>query len=306
MEVERRKKSVSAERPVKQPKAAKTPGKLGQNLGISMLAVAFVLVTMIVNYSGNNYYTENIVMAIVMGISIVLAAVSFTTIGIVVGAASIVLFAGFKIYSISILGNEFANISFLWLVVPVIAVAGMILYVSGNSGLVLENAILKKQISELVMKDPVTGLYNLRSLFMDIQGQISYSERNDTSISLMIARLRYPEEMKKVLKKSEYETVVKKLSQLLVDTVRLEDKVYSIDDNGGFGIILTCDRKGTQIVEKRLRTKLEDPKWFEGVSDKHQVRCELKIGYLQYDKIKYNRDASAFKEDVEAEVEYDV
>ena len=64
MEIERRKKSVSSERPVKQPKAAKTPGKLGQNLGISMLAAAFVLVTMIVNYSGNNFYTENIVMAI--------------------------------------------------------------------------------------------------------------------------------------------------------------------------------------------------------------------------------------------------
>ena len=100
------------------------------------------------------------------------------------------------------------------------------------------NALLKKQIAELVMIDPVTGLYNMRSMFMDIQTQISYSERNNSPISLMIIRLRYPAEMRKVLKPSQYEKVVKQLSLLLVDTVRLEDRVYSLDENGGFGIIL--------------------------------------------------------------------
>ena len=104
---------------------------------------------------------------------------------------------------------------------------------------------------------------------------------------------------------SQYEKVVKQLSLLLVDTVRLEDRVYSLDENGGFGIILTCDREGTKIVEGRIRKKLDDPKWFEGVSDK-QIRTEVKIGYLQYDKAKYNRNANDFKEDVEEEVNYDM
>ena len=121
----------------------------------------------------------------------------------------------------------------------------------------------------------------------------------------MILRLRYPAEMRKVLKASQYEKVIKQLSLLVVDTVRLEDRVYSIDENGGFGIILTCDREGTKIVEKRLREKLDDPKWFEGISDK-KIRTEVKIGYLQYEKAKYNRNANLFKDDVEEEVEYDL
>ena len=142
-------------------------------------------------------------------------------------------------------------------------------------------------------------------MFMDIQTQISYAERNESPISLMILRLRYPAEMKKVLKSSQYQQVVKQLSNLIVDTVRLEDRVYSIDDNGGFGIILTCDKEGTKIVEKRLRGKLDDPKWFEGVSDK-PIRTEVRIGYLQYEKSKYNRNANEFKDDVEEEVNYDM
>ncbi len=99
--------------------------------------------------------------------------------------------------------------------------------------------------------------------------------------------------------------MIKQLSLLLVDTVRLEDRVYSIDENGGFAVILTCDKEGTKIVEGRLRSKLDDPKWFDGVSDK-KIRTEIKLGYLQYDKTKYNRNANLFKDDVEEEVNYDI
>lgn len=295
-------------RNVKSDNSKQTIAKQGQGLqyvGISLTIAAFIIAIIIVNFSGAQHFTENIIMSVAMGISIVFITLSYTTVAIVIGAASIVGFIGIKVFGIMMASGTIEPLSFLWILAPVMAIVGMYLYVSGNSSFALENALLKKQIAELVMTDPVTGLYNLRSMFMDIQTQISYSERNKTAISLMIIRLRYPDEMKKVLKPSEYQTVVKQLSLLLVDTVRLEDKVYSIDDNGGFGIILTCDRKGTKLVEKRLRTKLEDPKWFENVSDKHQVRTEVKVGYLQYDA-KYNRDANAFKEDVEAEVEYDV
>lgn len=284
----------------------KKSGPLGQNIGISLVVIAFVLATVVVNFSGQDCFTENILMILAMGIGVILTTLSYATIAIVLGAVSIVAYAGVKMYGILVAGNEMSTVSLLWIVLPIMAIGGIYLYVNSNSGLALANALLKKQIAELVMTDPLTGLYNLRSMFMDIQTQISYSERNNTAISLMIIRLRYPNELKRVLKQDEYERAIKQLSLLLVDTVRLEDKVYSIDKDGGFGIILTCDKEGTKIVEKRLRNKLEDPVWFEGVSAKNQVRIEVKVGYLQYDKIKYNRNAEIFKQDVEAEVEYDM
>ena len=274
-------------------------------VGLGLMLLAFILAVVVTNTTGSEYFTENIIMTIAMAAAVIITVSGYLTMAVIVSAFATVVFAGLKIYSIITLGRDFPPISFLWILLPAACVVGIALYVKRYTPLTLENALLKKQIAELVMIDPVTGLYNMRSMFMDIQTQISYSERNNSPISLMIIRLRYPAEMRKVLKPSQYEKVVKQLSLLLVDTVRLEDRVYSLDENGGFGIILTCDREGTRIVEGRLRNKLDDPKWFEGVSDK-QIRTEVKIGSLQYDKSKYNRNANEFKDDVEEEVNYDL
>ena len=280
-------------------------GKLVSYIGLGLMLLAFVLAVAVTNSAGADYFAENIAMTIAMAAAVAIAAAGYLTIAIVVAAVATVIFAGLKVYSILSLQMTFPMMSFLWIVLPAMCVVGIALYVKRFSPLTLENALLKKQIAELSMIDPVTGLYNLRSMFMDIQTQISYAERNNSPISLMILRLRYPAEMRKVLKPSQYEKVIKQLSLLIVDTVRLEDRVYSIDENGGFGIILTCDKEGTRLVEGRLRNKLADSSWFEGISDK-QIRTEVKIGYLQYEKSKYNRNANEFKDDVEEEVNYDM
>ena len=274
-------------------------------VGIGLLMLSFILAAVITGITGSDGLVQNIIMTVILAVATVFTVAGYLTIAIIVAAAGTVVYVGLKVYSVFALSNPLTPVTLLWVILPAMAVVGISLYVKRYNPLTLENALLKKQIAELVMIDPVTGLYNLRSLFMDIQTQISYAERNDSPISLMIVRLRYPAEMRKVLKMPQYETVIKQLSLLLVDTVRLEDRVYSIDENGGFAVILTCDRDGTKIVENRLRTKLDDPKWFEGISDK-PIRTEVKLGYLQYDKKKYNRNANMFKDDVEEEVNYDM
>ncbi len=284
----------------------KGDGKVISYIGIGLMLLSFILAVVVTNSTGSDYFAENLIMTVVMAAAVVITVSGYVTISVVVAAVATVVFVGLKVYHIITDRQDFPPVSFLWVILPAMCVVGCAFYVKRYSPLTLENALLKKQIAELVMIDPVTGLYNLRSLFMDIQTQISYAERNNSPISLMIIRLRYPAEMKKVLKTNQYEKVVKRLSLLLVDTVRLEDRVYSIDENGGFGIILTCDREGTRIVEGRLRKKLDDPKWFAGITDKQQIRTEVRIGYLQYDKSKYNRNANEFKDDVEQEVSYDL
>ncbi len=283
----------------------KGDGKVISYLGLGLVLLAFILAVVVTNVAGSEYFAENLIMTICLAIAVVITVSGYLTIAIIVAAVGTIIFAGLKAYSLIALSKDIPPLSFLWIVLPAMCVVGIALFIKRYSPLTLENALLKKQIAELVMIDPVTGLYNLRSMFMDIQTQISYAERNNSPISLMILRLRYPAEMRKVLKAAQYEKVIKQLSLLIVDTVRLEDRVYSIDENGGFGIILTCDREGTKIVEKRLRAKLDDPKWFEGISDK-QIRTEVRIGHLQYDKAKYNRNANNFKDDVEEEVNYDM
>lgn len=275
-------------------------------VGIVMFFLGFLLAVLSMHYSGSDCFSENLFMTITTIVAAVIGISGNFLISVIVAAVSTISFAGFKIYSMMVGTGDFKFISFLWIVIPALCTFGMYLYATCYRNMDLENAVLKQQIEELVMVDRITGLYNLRSMFMDMQTQISYSERNNTPVSLMIIRLRYPAEMRKVLKREQYEKVLNRMASLIMDTVRLEDRVYSIDNMGGFGIILTCDEEGTKLVENRLREKFTDPNNFGNISEKRKIRAEIKIGYLEYSKEKYNRDADSFKNDVEEEVEYDV
>ena len=168
-----------------------------------------------------------------------------------------------------------------------------------------ENDVLKEQVQELVMVNALTGLYNLRSLYNDMQKQIAYTERNGLPLSLMIIKLRYEPELKRVLSRSHYEALIQKMADTVVDAVRLEDRVYSLDNNGSVGVLLTCDKIGTEFVEKRIKSRVQDRETFSGITD-NSIVVEVKIATVQYNKDEYDKDVMRFKQKVESELQYDV
>ena len=281
-----------------------TTGKALQDIGISILLVALLLCAVLFAAT-TDQYMESLLMLAGIFLAVFFASFRLTAVAIVIAGLQIVAFLAYKIYSVIAGTGEVSPLSFAWVALCVMAVAGAVMYVSGLKKMRLENQVLKQQVDELIMIDPLTGLYNLRSMYMDIQTQISYAERNGKAISLMIIKLRYLKELKSVLKPLQYDEVRVRLAKLVVDTVRLEDRVYVIDDDGSLGVLLTCDRNGSKLVEGRLRKKLDDPAVFDGIAQS-PIRVEVKIGSLQYKKEDFSRDAMLFKERVEEEVEYDI
>ncbi|MCR5221823.1 MAG: diguanylate cyclase [Lachnospiraceae bacterium] len=281
-----------------------TTGKALQDIGITILLVALLLCAVLLAATTEQYF-EGLLMLAGIFLAVLFAAFRLTAVAIVIAGLQTVAFVAYKIYSYVTGVSEVYPISFCWVALTLMAVAGAIMYVSGLKQMRLENQVLKQQVEELIMIDPLTGFYNLRSMFMDIQTQISYAERNGKAISLMIIKLRYLKELKSVLKKAQYDEVRVRLAKIVVDTVRLEDRVYVIDEEGSLGVLLTCDRNGAKLVEGRLRKKLDDPAAFDGIAQT-SIRVEVKIGSLQYKKEEFERDAILFKERVEEEVEYDL
>lgn len=279
-------------------------GKTLEDIGISVLLIALLANVILGSLSDRSLFTENLVMTIITFVAVLLAAVRVTSVPVIVAALETVCFIAYKIYQVFALDASVPGLSYLWVAIPGLAVLGISLFIKGVQRLQRDNNVLSQQVEDLIMIDPLTGFYNLRSMYMDIQTQISYSERNNTSISLMIIRPRYRKELKDVLKKSQYETAIVRLSKLIYDTVRLEDKVYSLDGDGTVGVLLTCDKSGAKLVEKRVRKKIEEGDAFGDIADR-PIRMEIQIGYLEYKK-EYNRDAIQFKSLVEEEVAYDL
>ncbi|MCR4924201.1 MAG: diguanylate cyclase [Lachnospiraceae bacterium] len=286
-------------------KERKYAGKVLHDIGISVMLAALFLGGLVLSVSDTALFNENLVMTISIFVIALIAALHFVTVAIILAALATVAYLGTKIFLIISQGGTLDPISFLWVVIPGLTVFGSALYVNGLNKLRMENSLLKRQVEELVMIDPLTNLYNLRSMFMDMQTQVSFAERNNQPISLMVIKLRYNEELKQVLKHNQYEQVLIKVSKIVVDTVRLEDRVYAIDDKGTLAIILTTDKKGCISVYDRIERNISKPEAFADVASK-PVRVEIQMGFLQYKKEEFQRDARLFLSKVEEEADFDI
>ncbi|MCR5107064.1 MAG: diguanylate cyclase [Lachnospiraceae bacterium] len=283
----------------------KYAGKMLHDIGISIMLMALFLAALVMGLCGKELFVENIIITAAVFIIALVASLHFVTLAIVLAALATVIYNGIKIFQIANQGKEAVPITFLWIVIPALTVIGCTLYANGHNKMLIENALLKRQVDELVMIDPLTNLYNLRSMFMDMQTQVSFAERNNQPISLMVIKLRYQDELKKVLKKSQYDQVLVKVSKIVVNTVRLEDRVYAIDDKGTLAIILTTDRKGCSSVYNRLENNMGKSENFADIASS-PIRVEVQIGYLQYNKEEYQRDARLFLSKVQEEASYDI
>jgi len=282
-----------------------TGGRTRQNVGFMIMLVGVFIAAVILQFESDDSTAKGLIMIFTLLISLILSGFGFKTLSIIMTSLQIIAFITYTVYGILVNGKPFNPMSIMWVVSPAMAMIGMTVFSSGIEKMRIGNKVLMRQVEELAILDPLTGLYNLRGLYMDMQTQISYAERNGKAVSLMIIKLRYPTEMKAVLKKNQYNMVIKGLSKLICDTVRLEDKVYSIGPDGEFAILLTCDKPGCRIVEGRIRPKIENGAWLEGISER-PIRGEVKIGYIEYSKERLNRDIGGFLAAVEEEVEYDM
>ena len=279
-------------------KKVKYTGKTSYDLGTVLIFCAFAAASIVMSNCSQDLYKENLTMVVVTFTVAVLAAFRVVNAAMILAVLQTVIFIGIKIASAAS-GNLDEKISLGWIVVPILIVLGYTFINRAKKEADLSQEIMNDQINELIMTDPVTGLYNLRSMYMDIQTQISYAERNGKDICLMILKPKYTEELKTALKAKEFKEVVVRLSKAVCDTVRLEDRVYSIDSEGGFGIILTCDLEGAGLVEERLAEKLGDEEMYSGVVAGNDIRVDMQYGCVQYDE-GLNRDAIRFRELAEA------
>ena len=281
----------------KKDKSSKASDRFGEkalyDMGTVIIFCAFVIASIVMSNSGIELFKVNLTMAGVTFAVAVLAAFRVINGAMILAGLQTVIFIGVSISMAS--GGKLDNrVLFGWILVPGLLVMGYSFIDRSKKEQERLREVMNEQLDQLIMTDPVTGLYNLRSMYMDIQTQISYAERNNKQICLMILKPKYVEEMKAVLKQDEFDEVVVRLSKAVCDTVRLEDKVYAIDSEGSFGVILTCDLAGAELVEERLAEKLKDEELYDGVDEEHDIRVEMMLGCVQYED-EIDRDAIRFK-----------
>lgn len=283
----------------------RTTGYLLQDAGLVVLLLCIGGAALAVGIVDNSMKLEFVVMLMGTFLAILLAGFKLTGISIVAGAFETLLYTAYKLFSFFTYSTEIAPICYVWIILPLLSVGAMAAFVYGSHQTELENDVLKEQVEELVLVNSLTGLYNLRSLYIDLEKQVAYSERNHMTVSLMIVKLKFEQELKKVLSKRSFEAVIQRMAVIITDAVRLEDRTYSLDNDGMVGVILTCDQENSKYVRDRIRANLEKRDAFAGIVER-AIRVEVKIACLEYDEEKYGSDMILFKQKVENELQYDV
>ena len=222
--------------------------------------------------------------------------------GIVVSGVAIVAFAIYKLYFRFAYNVPIEWTAFVWPFVIVLAITGMMAFVSYFSQIEGVNGLLNIRLDQLTVMDPLTGLENNRSMVSSLSRYMALSERKGTEMGLMMIRLRYAEELKKVLTTIQFNELRHNLAITVQDVIRMEDRVFSIDDNGSLGIIYFST--GASFLKGRILTAVNNKNMLPDLNQQ-LLTVDLSIVYKQYDK-ELGKDAMRFITEVEKEFAYEV
>ena len=226
-----------------------------QDVGLLVFLGGILAGALVIAASEGDARIENVVMFFVLGAGILLASYKARYIAVVLGSVQTLFYTVYKIYQAVANGVEITWMSYIWLVLPLLCIVAMLVFMQTTYKTEVMTEMLEEQLRNMVLVDVVTGLYNLKSMYMDLERQMAYSRRNQLKLSLMIVELRYVQELRSILNAGQFDELKRRMAEAIEDSVRLEDRLYAIDASGSIGIICTCDRGGTEIMKSTIDRK---------------------------------------------------
>ncbi len=275
-----------------------------QDIGMLLFLIALFIGTLITAVSPEELVLQNLLMLVALFLVVVLVMFRAQYAAVVVTAFAILAFAAYKLYSYFSAHTAIESTAYVWGFLLIAMLGGLSLFIREFSATELANSVLHTQIEELTVIDPLTGLDNLRSMYSDLARTMALCRRNGTDMGLMLVKLRYANELRGILSRKGYELLRGRVASIAQDTVRLEDRVYSIDKDGSLGIIYFCDSSGAAVVKRRLLEAYSQKESFSDITDK-PIRVEMRIAYLEYEN-EMETNAIHFRTKVESELQYDV
>ena len=276
-----------------------------QNLGLMAFLFGIVAAAMTVSLPQGGSETTYLVMFFAMCAGIWLAAYRFRYIAVVLGGLQILIYAVYQLYESITGGKHFVMADYAWLALPLLCIVAMIVFMHNVYKAEQLADVLEDKVRSMEVIEPVTGLGNLRSLYMDLERQMAYARRNELELTLMIFELRYAQELRSIMNANEFAELKRRMGRLVEEALRLEDRVYAIDDQGSLGVVCVgCGREGAAVVRERITAELSRKESFEGILDR-KLRVDVRVGCCQYDREEI-KNAIEFKQRTENELQYDV
>ena len=229
---------------------------------------------------------------VIISVTFALIVIAYNTnimTGLIFSALGVFGLGAYLFYSDYLVSADESRYTFFWIIVfPVSSlIAG---YFSREINRIADKTeFLEQELVKLISKDELTGFDNIREFYMDLDEKMSSAKRHKYDLSLMLIEISHFEDMMAINGKAKTNEYIKLFSQLIANTVRLEDNKYRIYEDM-FAIILPhTDQEGAVNLEGRMRKtfmvlRSEDKK-------KKEPFFGINTAVIQYsDKIKSSLD----------------
>lgn len=277
---------------------------VARDAAIILLLIWAFMQALLMIWAPADTQTTYLLLLFLMDIAVLCGFMDRVNTGTALAATITCGWVAYKLYSFYAVGETVYLTDYFVTVLPLLGSGAAALFSRSMRHVNAENKLLRRQVDEQVLVDDVTELYNLRAMYRDAQMMTGYCVRNHLPISLMIIQMRYESELHGMLSHSRYIQLRKRLAELVMDSVRVEDKVYCIDEHGTMAILLTSNEANSAYVRSRIIAAVTKEDAFDGILERG-THMDLRFACKEYDE-HFGKDMMAFKKAVESELAYDV
>lgn len=276
-----------------------------QDLGLlGFLGCIFAAMVTVFAANTDSERTECLILFLILCVPGLFSVYKMQILANALAGIQVIAYTIYKIYQWSAYGIAISAVAYAWIFIPVAAVWALWLFGQSMTQMELKNELLREQVEELVVIEPMTGLYNLRGLYTELNRQMSYARRNKTKLAVLELKLKYEQELRRILSQNQFGMLRQRMAELAEDSLRMEDRLYAIDQDGTLVAVMNTDKAGAEVVERRLKAVLSDEKAFAHIVDR-TLKVEIKTGAVEYDQEKM-ANAMELLRQTENELQYDV
>jgi diguanylate cyclase (GGDEF)-like protein len=138
-----------------------------------------------------------------------------------------------------------------------------------------KNLQLVKELEEMAIKDPLTGLYNHRHLHKSLSHEIARSMRYQHQFVILMADIDHFKQINDTYGHLFGDFVLKRLARFLEDNLRLTDTIFRY---GGEEFLIILTESGKSMALPVLERLVEGIRTHEFSCDGHNTKITLSIG----------------------------
>lgn len=256
---------------------------VARDAAIILLLIWAFMQALLMIWAPADTQTTYLLLLFLMDIAVLCGFMDRVNTGTALAATITCGWVAYKLYSFYAVGETVYLTDYFVTVLPLLGSGAAALFSRSMRHVNAENKLLRRQVDEQVLVDDVTELYNLRAMYRDAQMMTGYCVRNHLPISLMIIQMRYESELRGMLSHSRYIQLRKRLAELVMDSVRVEDKVYCIDEHGTMAILLTSNEANSAYVRSRIIAAVTKEDAFDGILERG-THMDLRFACKEYDE----------------------